>query len=131
MKSFSFYHKDTGALHGRIISLNVPENELGEAIKANAPVDHLPISGAHHPDESRVDVSTKSVIPRTDGKRSSAQNTERRMLVLTRIVSAEARQARRVRELLIEKHGDDQLSAIDAEIQALRADLQALPSKPD
>jgi hypothetical protein len=125
---YSFFDKDTGALHGKTVVLNIPDSEIEAAVKLNAPPGHEPICGAYDADTQCVDIKTGAVIARATPA-GAVTDARKRHLAMARIAMLEASQSRRVRELLAKD--DPRLSAIDAEIQALRADLQALPSKPD
>jgi hypothetical protein len=52
MISYSFYHKDTGAIHPKLFS-----TDDATQLRANTPADHLPIEGHHDPLSKRVDVT--------------------------------------------------------------------------
>jgi hypothetical protein len=122
VRQFSFYHRDTGELHGKVVTLNVPDHEMEQAAASNAPADHLPISGTHDWKEKRVDISTAEVVQREGAAPKAKNDPQRRMRTLARISELERNQARRVCELLAER--DPRLKAMDEEIQALRADLK-------
>lgn len=44
MKMYSFAHRETGLFCGQILTTNSPD-----AVTANTPHDHVPVSGAHDP----------------------------------------------------------------------------------
>jgi hypothetical protein len=140
VKIVSFYHKDTGMLHGS--QLVVSDDSL---VKANTPTDHLPIDGHHDPLSKRVNIATGELMdyqpptpssehewnPTTKRWQLSAAAAEReskRSLAFNRIEHLENSQARALRELAVgtpaEKlEAEKRLQAAYAEIATLRLQL--------
>jgi hypothetical protein len=52
MISYSFYHRESGAIHPKVFS-----TDDATQLRANTPADHLPIEGHHDPLSKRVDVT--------------------------------------------------------------------------
>ena len=65
VRTFHYYHPDTGALHSRIFKCSGPYAEKDAA--ANAPAGHHVLEAViAHPWRMRVDVATGQVIPLED-----------------------------------------------------------------
>lgn len=137
MKSYSFYHAETGALHHKRFTTN-DKTQLA----ANTPEDHEVIEGHHDHLSKRVDVETGEVIdcqppaPSADhewngeAKRwqlgaAAAGKQARNAAARQRIAQLENAQHRHVREHCLGVAGAaERLKAIDDEIFSLRSQLQ-------
>jgi hypothetical protein len=137
MKHYSFFHKETGALHPCKFSTD-DDSQLAN----NVPPDHIAIDGHHDHMRKRVNVETKEVIdyqppaPSAEHVWDEATKTwnlnpaamakiERRRTAYARIAILEASSMRPLREHALGLPGADQkLKDIDAEIAALRSDLK-------
>ena len=53
VKSYSFFHRDTGLFNGTILNTNSPE-----LVSVHTPKDHMPLEGAHDGRLHRVNVVT-------------------------------------------------------------------------
>lgn len=136
MKRYSFYHRETGAIH----SMSVGATDQNDAA-LNTPADHIAIDGHFDALSQRVDIATGDVIDyqppppsaahdwNADTKRwqlcPSAQATlDRRAAALAGIAVLEAKGIRAIRELSLSVPGAvDRVRSIDDQITALRADL--------
>lgn len=124
MRVVSFYHKESGVLHDKIVMTS-----SDDAVEVNTPPDHIAIDGAHDSKCKRVDIATGEVVDYTPPAPSAeavfAQTKiDRRAAALAAIARLEASQARAVREAIIDPLGGLQrLKAINDEIAALRGDL--------
>lgn len=139
MRTFSFYHKESGLLNGRTFSSD--DDSMLEANFRLHP-DHLPIEGAHDHLSKRVDVATGEVEeymppppssdhvwnPETKRWQLSAAAADKIAMnsaARARIQQLEASQHRRIREHALGKPGAfEALQAIDDEISSLRGQLQ-------
>jgi hypothetical protein len=137
MKTVSFYHKDTGALHGNM--LFVSDDAM---LAGNTPKDHIAIDGHHDPLCKKVDLATGKVVdyqpPQPSDDHEWNADTKRWQIkaaitakarakaeALRQIVELELSGIRRMRELLLGLVGiDERLSNIDAQMTSLRAQLQ-------
>ena len=135
MKSWSFYDSVTGRLS--------PKHASGpDDWRPNIPASCAAIEGIHDHLSQRVDVDTGQVIDwqplqpdadhewNTDSRRwqlkvDVAATIERDLWARHRIQELEAKQARRVREILAAD--DPTLTAIDQEIATLRDELRPRP----
>lgn len=136
MKSYSFYHRETGVIHPKKFGTDDTTQLAG-----NTPVDHAAIEGYHDHLSKRFDFEAKQVVewippapsadhvwnPETLRWQESAATMEkiaRRNAALVRIALLEASQHRHVREHALGMAGAlEALQAIDAEIVSLRPDL--------
>lgn len=112
MISVHFYDMSTGVIRPK--SFKTTSMDAAKIIELNTPHGHKPIYGVSDPRCQRVDVATGEIVacePRRDKYREIAA-------ARSRIADLEIKQARRVRELLLES--DPQLQAIDVEIGKLR-----------
>lgn len=136
MKAVSFYHKETGRLHGNL--LIVSDDEV---LALNTPADHAAIEGHHDPLSKRFDIETKRIVewipdapsadhvwnPETKRWQPSAAAAEkiaRGHAARARIQELEASQHRHLRGQALGKPGAaEALQAIDDEISALELQL--------
>lgn len=59
MKTFSFYHRETGDFHAKVVALNLSDNEILQCAADNSPIDHLPIEGAYDRLSQRVEIARR------------------------------------------------------------------------
>jgi hypothetical protein len=120
VKAYSFYDPETGALSGSTFYATRPEY-----LAANTPRGLAAVEGEWSASDHVVDLNTKAVVARSP--MASAVDPDRhRRETLVKIAQLEARQMRPLRELAIDPHdrqARDRVSAIDAEIAALRTSL--------
>jgi hypothetical protein len=133
MKGYSFYHRETGAIHNKKFS-----TDAVSLLALNTPPGHIAIDGHHDHLSKRVDVATGEIIeyqppaPSADHEwnaetkrwqptAAAADLASKRTSAAARIRSLEASQNRAVREhLLGAPAAAARLKAIDAEITSLR-----------
>jgi hypothetical protein len=136
MRSFSFYHKDTGMLNGSVFS-----TDDDSMLSANIPADHKVIEGALDRLSQSVDIATGQVIdyqpPQPSADFEWNATTKRWQLsaavaakrqastaALAAIESLESKGIRAMRELTLGMPGaQDRVAAIDAQISALRQQI--------
>lgn len=136
MKTYSFYHADTGAIHGNRFSSTDPAD-----VELNTPADHIAIEGYHDHLSKRVDVATGELVEHQppapsrehewneDTKRwhlnaVANDRANRKAAAIARIAQLEASQHRVVREALLGIPGARvKLSEIDDEITSLRSQV--------
>jgi len=117
MRHFSFYDPATGDFTGDHFS---SDDELAVSLNTTG---RPAIEGRHSHLTHRVDLATKTVVPR-DTPRPQTR-LERRHEALAKIHALEARQSRVIREFLLGDAGAKEgLQAIDDEIAKLRAELK-------
>jgi hypothetical protein len=147
MKQYSFYQKDSGAIHHVLF-----QTDDDGQLKNNTPPDHIAIEGAHDHRNKRVNVATGEVIdyqppaPSDDHewnaetkfwqvKTAVLDKQNKRSHALYQIAALEASQQRVIRELVLNLAGTkvfaegelsatrDRLHDIDTKIQKFREDL--------
>lgn len=136
MKQFSFFHRESGALHRNVFSTD-DETQL----ESNTPKDHAPIEGQFDHLSQRVNIESGKVIdfipqppsadhvwnPETKRWQPSAAARDREAktaAATSRIAQLEASQHRHVREHCLGVAGAAaKLQAIDDEIFSLRSQL--------
>jgi len=138
---YSFYHKDTGAIHPTKIGVNSVYGK--QALELNTPADHVAIEGALDHLSQRVDLSGDAprVVdyqppqPSSDHEWNAqakrwqirpemTERQQRRDAALAEIAQLEAFQARPLREAVLGLPGaTERLKALDDQIAALRAQL--------
>lgn len=137
MNNYSFYDRQTGAIHQRRFSTN-DESQL----EANTPENHEAIGGHHDHLSKRVDIETGEVVeyqpqaPSADHEwngeamrwqlgAAAAGKQARNAAARQRIAQLENSQHRHVREHCLGIAGAaERLKAIDDEIFSLRSQLQ-------
>jgi len=139
MKTYSFYHRGTGILHSSKLMTTV---DSSAHLEAHTPLDHVVIDGELDHLSQRVDLSgdTPRIVDYQPPQPSSEHewNAQTKRWQLSAGASArETRRAeneRRIAELRTSQHdhvrrfilgrgGSEELRAIDAEIDALSAEL--------
>lgn len=137
MRTYSFYHKETGVIHPQCFSTDGGERTL----KANTPADHIAVEAALDRLSQRVDVASGAVIdfqpPQPSNDHEWNADTKRWVLkpqvveakakqraIKAQITALEARQARAVREALCGDNAAlERLRTIDEAINQLRSTL--------
>lgn len=137
MNLYSFYHKESGALHPKLFGTDDVTQVAG-----NTPADHFAIEGHHDHQSKRVDIKTKQVVewipptpsadhvwnPETKRWQPSAATVDkinRDNAARARISLLEASQHRYVREHCLGIEGTtEKLMAINDEISTLEKGLQ-------
>lgn len=61
LKTFTFYHKETGAFHTKVFKCSDHEGHEKDAAD-NAPAGHAHIEGQYDPRLHRFDLETKTVL---------------------------------------------------------------------
>jgi hypothetical protein len=136
VRTFSFYHEDTGVLNGTVALCSD-----AKVLKANTPADHMAIEGAHDGSRLKVDIETKELIdyqpPRPSPDHDWNGTTKRWELnaaVAAKKAAAAAARSK-ISSLVTSQHQDvrkhilgdvtalARLQAIDAEISQLEKDL--------
>jgi hypothetical protein len=120
VKVYSFYDPQTGVLTGSTFCASRPEY-----LEANTPRGLAAVEGEWNPLTHTVDLETSAVVPSPAAAPAVDPDRQRRD-TLVKIAQLEARQLRPLRELAIDPHdrqARDRVSAIDAEIAALRSSL--------
>lgn len=141
MKTFSFYHKDSGAIAPTVFST---DDDSLQHLANNTPPDHIAIEGKYDHLSSRFNVANGAVedyqppAPSADHewnaatkrwqfKSEIAAKIEARRAALAEIVRLEDRSLRCMREMLL---GDTmavtRLKSIDDEIKKARAFLRSV-----
>jgi hypothetical protein len=133
MRSYSFYHKDTGLFDGRVFTTD-DEGSL----QRNGRADHVVIEGAHDHLSKRVDIATGLVIeyqpPKQSNDREWNAKTKRweltaavvdlaskRAAAAARIAQLDVSSVPILREYALGINGaSEKLRAINDEIAALR-----------
>jgi hypothetical protein len=136
MKSYSFYHRDTGLLKDVVFSTD-DETQLVN----NIPADHVALEGQHDALSKRVDVRTGLVIdyqpPSPSPEHEWNADTGRwqisaavqakaqaRAAAMTALAALDIKSIRTLRELALGVAGaHDRLAAIEAAVAAERAKL--------
>jgi hypothetical protein len=133
MKTYSFYHKETGVIAGMSFSSTADDAAL------NTPPEHIAIEGRHDHLSKRVDIATSEVVdylpPQPSSDHEWDAETKRwqlnaavttkaqaRAAALAAIATLETMTARCMREALLgQPEGLDRVAAIDGQIANLRA----------
>lgn len=119
MRRVHFYDTTTGVI--RPGCMRVAESELQNIEERNTPDGCKIILGVRDPLRQRVDLETGELID-DDSKVAAEAKARRRAAALSEIQALEAKQHRRVRELLLAS-GDQQLQDIADNIDRLRRQL--------
>jgi hypothetical protein len=119
MRTVSFYHKESGILHG--LQLTASDDDV---VDKNTPSGHVAIDGHHDQRKLKVDIATGKLVPHTAPADPEMQDRERRAWARARIRSLEEQSLRLVRKhTLGDPRAFEQLQAVDAEITKLEKDL--------
>ena len=128
MRTWSFYHRETGAVHSRRYSNDLAEFRNGEPqasfkhhLAQNTPADHVAIEAVLDHRSQRVDVATGKVLGVESAPAAPAPDPARKA-ALAQIRALESGQDRAVREALLTGN-HDRLADLEARIAALRKEL--------
>ena len=132
MKTFSFYHADTGIVHPAHFIFSDES-----MVEANTPVDHIAIEGHHDEALVRVDVATGDVVPHPAEhltQQAAIQLAQQEDSVArSKIMILERMSVRAMRELLLtdgrNQSALDKLRDIDSRIAAQRAHIVKDPTQ--
>lgn len=145
LRRFHFFDQNTGLIHAKHIALDVPSGHDAIAGK-NAPAGHAVLEGTFDPLSQKVDTATGGVVdyqpPQPSAEHEWNADTKRwalnvaaqakldaRHSALAQIGALEGGQHRKVREAVLAIADASHpavapLQALDAQIAALRKDLQ-------
>lgn len=151
MKTFSFYHRESGVVHHQRFGTDTGDEQRRERqLAANTPADHVAIEAVLDHLSQRVDLTgeTPAVVdyqppaPSTDHewnaetkrwqlKPEVAQRQAERERAFAKIRALESSQPRAVREAVLGQAGAvERLAAIDKQIAELRKDFVPLGDAP-
>jgi hypothetical protein len=149
MKTWSFYHAETGTLHhGKFAMTGDPESaHFREMLARNTPEGHVAIEGEYDHLSQRFDIASGAMVdyqppqPSSDHEWNAATKRWRLKSAATARQQADAQARSRIADLIGEQHDHVrafaldptdtaarmQLLRIDAEIAQLRADFAQVP----
>lgn len=113
MKTYSFYHRETGRVHPTVVSTSMDD-------PPDAPTDHVVFEGRADHKRHRVDLTTGELVEDRELAAAHA-DLHRNSTIKAQIESLERQQPRAVREAILgDQAAVERLRALDDRIATLR-----------